>query len=73
MCDTASTKGITAKARPGTNPGAPFPGASVLVTSEVPDVAEEVASDVGVAVLSLIALSYLSTTRSTTSLPYFSK
>jgi hypothetical protein len=60
-------------AKPGTNPDAPLPGASVLVTSDAAEVAEVVASEVGVAVLSLTALSYLSTTRSSTFFPYFSK
>lgn len=61
------------KTRPGTNPDAPLPGASVLVTSDAAEVADEVASAVGVVVLSLIALSYFSTTRSSTFFPYFSK
>lgn len=72
-CDTARTNGNTAKVRPGINPAAPLAGASVLVSSEAAEVAEAVASEVGVAVVSLVAFSYLSTTKSTTFLPYFSK
>jgi hypothetical protein len=76
----AKARGIIARTRPGTNPAAALPGATVAVTGASVDVAEPLVSAVAVAVLvcvdvlsSFSAFSYRSTTKSTTSLPYFSK
>lgn len=83
----AKARGIIARTRPGTNPAAALPGAAVVadgaslaVAEASLAVAEPLVAAVAVAVLvcvdvlsSFSAFSYRSTTKSTTSLPYFSK